>query len=132
MKPVRIVLRSALPFLIAVPVLWLTQDSVSPGWTIVLISAGINVILAVSLNVVNGFTGQFSIGHAGFAAVGAYTAAKITTAMYGLQNHGALAGRLGPGGLLPGARRRHDHRGGGRPHRRACRRSVSAATTSPS
>ena len=32
---------------------------------------GINVILAVSLNLVNGFTGQFSIGHAGFMAVGA-------------------------------------------------------------
>jgi len=41
----------------------------------------VNVILAVSLNVVNGFTGQFSIGHAGFMAVGAYTAAKITTAL---------------------------------------------------
>ena len=33
------------------------------------------MILAVSLNVVNGFTGQFSLGHAGFMAVGAYTAA---------------------------------------------------------
>jgi len=43
-------------------------------------SAGINVILAVSLNVVNGFTGQFSLGHAGFMAVGAYTATKITIA----------------------------------------------------
>jgi branched-chain amino acid transport system permease protein len=33
---------------------------------------GINVILAVSLNLINGFTGQFSIGHAGFMAIGAY------------------------------------------------------------
>jgi branched-chain amino acid transport system permease protein len=32
--------------------------------------AGINIILAVSLNLVNGFTGQFSIGHAGFMSVG--------------------------------------------------------------
>jgi branched-chain amino acid transport system permease protein len=84
-RPVRIVLRSALPFLFALPVLWAIQGVISPGWAIILISAGINVILAVSLNVVNGFTGQFSIGHAGFAAVGAYTAAKITTAMHGLQ-----------------------------------------------
>lgn len=37
------------------------------------------VILAVSLNLINGFTGQFSIGHMGFAAVGAYTSATITT-----------------------------------------------------
>ncbi len=38
----------------------------------------INIILAVSLNLINGFTGQFSIGHAGFMAVGAYTSAIIT------------------------------------------------------
>jgi branched-chain amino acid transport system permease protein len=36
--------------------------------------AGINIILAVSLNLINGFTGQFSIGHAGFMAIGAYGA----------------------------------------------------------
>jgi branched-chain amino acid transport system permease protein len=42
----------------------------------ILISIGINVILAVSLNLVNGYTGQFSLGHAGFMAVGAYTAAS--------------------------------------------------------
>ncbi|MDZ4663005.1 MAG: branched-chain amino acid ABC transporter permease [Pseudomonadota bacterium] len=40
--------------------------------------AGINIILAVSLNLVNGFTGQFSMGHAGFMAVGAYTSAFLT------------------------------------------------------
>lgn len=40
---------------------------------------GINIILAVSLNLINGITGQFSIGHAGFMSVGAYTAAVITT-----------------------------------------------------
>ena len=38
----------------------------------------INIILAVSLNLINGYTGQFSIGHAGFMAVGAYTSAVIT------------------------------------------------------
>jgi branched-chain amino acid transport system permease protein len=42
----------------------------------VLITIGINVILAVSLNLVNGYTGQFSLGHAGFMAVGAYAAAS--------------------------------------------------------
>jgi len=92
LRPVLIVLRSALPFLIAFPILFVTQRYTSPGWSIILISAGINVILAVSLNVVNGFTGQFSLGHAGFAAVGAYTAAKITTAMHGLQIVGFSAG----------------------------------------
>ena len=37
----------------------------------------INVILALSLNLINGFTGLFSLGHAGFMAVGAYTCALL-------------------------------------------------------
>src|SRR5215211_5985601 len=44
----------------------------------VLVLVGINVILAVSLNLINGFTGQFSIGHAGFMAIGAYSSAYFT------------------------------------------------------
>ena len=39
----------------------------------ILVLAGINIILAVSLNLVNGHTGQFSLGHAGFMAAGDYT-----------------------------------------------------------
>jgi len=42
------------------------------------IDVGINIILAVSLNLINGHTGQFSLGHAGFMAVGGYTAAKFS------------------------------------------------------
>jgi branched-chain amino acid transport system permease protein len=44
----------------------------------ILILIGINIVLAVSLNLVNGFTGQFSIGHAGFMAVGAYASAMFS------------------------------------------------------
>jgi branched-chain amino acid transport system permease protein len=40
--------------------------------------AGINVILCVSLNLVNGYMGEFSIGHAGFMAVGAYASSLLT------------------------------------------------------
>lgn len=47
----------------------------------VLIDIAINIILAVSLNLINGHTGQFSLGHAGFMAVGGYTAAKITLSL---------------------------------------------------
>ncbi len=43
----------------------------------VAIDIGINIILAVSLNLINGHTGQFSLGHAGFMAVGGYSAAKF-------------------------------------------------------
>lgn len=38
----------------------------------------INIILATSLNLVNGFCGQFSLGHAGFMAVGAYVSALVS------------------------------------------------------
>ena len=39
---------------------------------------GIYIILALSLNLINGFTGLFSLGHAGFMAIGAYTSALLT------------------------------------------------------
>jgi branched-chain amino acid transport system permease protein len=83
------VLRSFLPFLIGLPALfafqWALQAAGSQAYTLILTTVGVNVILAVSLNVVNGATGQFSLGHAGFMAVGAYTAAKITLGLAGLK-----------------------------------------------
>jgi branched-chain amino acid transport system permease protein len=50
----------------------LLHGNLQPYWQDIVLQCGIAVILAVSLNIVNGFTGQFSIGHAGFMAVGAY------------------------------------------------------------
>ncbi len=52
--------------------------SISPYFLQVISLAGINITLAVSLNLINGFTGQFSIGHAGFMAIGAYSSAYFT------------------------------------------------------
>lgn len=43
-----------------------------------LVIIGINIILAVSLNLITGFTGQFSLGHAAFMSMGAYTSAILT------------------------------------------------------
>lgn len=43
-----------------------------------LVMIGINIILATGLNLIIGFSGQFSLGHAGFMAIGAYTTAIIT------------------------------------------------------
>lgn len=48
----------------------------------ILLSACINVILVVSLNVTTGFLGQLTLGHAGFMAVGAYTSAYLTKAVF--------------------------------------------------
>jgi len=56
----------------------LLSSRINPYHLDICISVGINIILAVSLNLINGFTGQFSLGHAGFMAVGAYASASVT------------------------------------------------------
>jgi len=48
----------------------------------ILVVIGINIILTIGLNLINGFTGQFSLGHAGFMAIGAYVSAFLTTKMH--------------------------------------------------
>ena len=48
-------------------------------WQLNLLLIGINIILATSLNLINGYAGQFSLGHAGFMAVGAYVSVVLTT-----------------------------------------------------
>ena len=61
----------------------LGADRINPYVLFILYDIGINIILAVSLNLINGYTGQFSLGHAGFMAVGGYTAAVITNQFTG-------------------------------------------------
>ncbi|MDB6126059.1 MAG: inner-rane translocator [Pedosphaera sp.] len=73
--------RSQLVLLTAIAlsvVVSLFSNQIDPYYLLVIINVGINVTLAVSLNLVNGYTGQFSLGHAGFMAVGAYTASAIS------------------------------------------------------
>jgi branched-chain amino acid transport system permease protein len=53
----------------------------NPYFLDIAVTCGINITLAVSLNLINGYTGQFSLGHAGFMAIGAYTAAMLTTTL---------------------------------------------------
>lgn len=76
------ILKSAAPILVgialAVGIQFLLPSTVGPYYSRLVIDAGIAMILAVSLNIVNGMTGQFSIGHAGFMTIGAYTAGSIT------------------------------------------------------
>ncbi|HVF57075.1 MAG TPA: branched-chain amino acid ABC transporter permease [Pyrinomonadaceae bacterium] len=69
-------------------------NMISPYIVRIMMLSGIAITLAVSLNLINGFTGQFSIGHAGFMAVGAYSSAYFSV------NYGAgLTAGLG-GGIL--------------------------------
>jgi len=66
----------------------------------ILVLCGLNMILALSLNLVNGITGQFSIGHAGFMAVGAYTSAAFTVyaapRLFGIEPGASGLGVAGP------------------------------------
>jgi branched-chain amino acid transport system permease protein len=74
--------RRALGAVIAIAIVcavdWLCSRFLNAYIYRVLVLCSINVILALSLNLVNGITGQFSIGHAGFMAVGAYASAAYT------------------------------------------------------
>ncbi|OLC79699.1 MAG: hypothetical protein AUH83_00020 [Deltaproteobacteria bacterium 13_1_40CM_4_68_19] len=77
-------MRSWLPFFIAIPFLALIEQGIAlnPAFRLEYAFQNINhigiaIILAVSLNLVNGLTGQFSIGHAGFMAVGGYVSAVM-------------------------------------------------------
>ena len=56
----------------------ITERVLSSFWQLNLLIIGINIILAASLNLINGYTGQFSLGHAGFMAVGAYVGVVLT------------------------------------------------------
>lgn len=57
---------------------WFSR-SYNPYFLDIALTCGINITLAVSLNLINGYTGQFSLGHAGFMALGAYSASLMTT-----------------------------------------------------
>jgi len=73
-------------FYVIVQILILT--GVLNGYFVVIINRSlIFVILAATLNLINGITGQFSLGHMGFAAVGAYVSGTLTTLVFKLSPH---------------------------------------------
>jgi branched-chain amino acid transport system permease protein len=99
-------LRSLWPVVVGLLIAWFLQQVVAPGLghfkAKILLDIGIAIVAAGSLNIVNGFGGQFSIGHAGFMMVGGYTAAWLTyygsIALWGTPDlHG---GFLGGGDVL--------------------------------
>jgi hypothetical protein len=66
-----------LAILLLLPLVSLVQSKAAAEYNIprLVTLIGYNVILAVSLQLINGVSGQFSLGHVGFMAVGAYLAA---------------------------------------------------------
>ncbi|MCC7158995.1 MAG: branched-chain amino acid ABC transporter permease [Ignavibacteria bacterium] len=68
-------------FLISVALIFvvnLFSSSINSYYYQIIIYCGINIVLATSLNLINGYTGQFSLGHAGFMAIGAYVSAALS------------------------------------------------------
>jgi branched-chain amino acid transport system permease protein len=57
---------------------FLAQSALNDYYQRVLAVMAINIILTVSLNLTNGFSGDFSLGHAAFVSIGAYTSALLT------------------------------------------------------
>ncbi|WP_218252505.1 branched-chain amino acid ABC transporter permease [Candidatus Magnetobacterium casense] len=61
----------------------ITRYNLLDGYVLlILMYVGINIILAVSLNLINGYMGEFSVGHAGFMAIGAYVSAILTVRVF--------------------------------------------------
>lgn len=69
-----------------------TAELINNFYMMALIQVCIYIILAVSQNLITGFTGQLAIGHAGFMAIGAYMSALITVKMDGSLLTGLIFG----------------------------------------
>ncbi len=106
-NPIVTMARSLWPLVFGLVIAFALQSLVAPMigpfYAKMLLDIGIAIVLASSLNIVNGFAGQFSIGHAGFMMVGGYAAALITyygsikfgwvaPDAYGVDVHGGFMG----------------------------------------
>ena len=76
--PVRYLMNAVLVELLFVALSYLTRNILSTYQNKVLMTVGINIILAVSLNVATGYLGQLPLGHAGFMACGLPTPAPCS------------------------------------------------------
>ena len=77
----------------------ISEKLIGSFWQLNILLIGINIIMSASLNLINGYTGQFSLGHAGFMAVGAYVSVVLTT-NFGLPFFLALAAGAAAAGFL--------------------------------
>lgn len=111
-----LVLLAVFPLTIVLP----QTGIINPYIDLVLKYVGINIILTISLNLVNGYMGEFSVGHAGFMAIGAYVASIMTVWVFprnlgpyifplALIAGGIAAGIAGLGIAFPSFRTRGDY-----------------------
>jgi branched-chain amino acid transport system permease protein len=111
-----LVLAAIFPFTLILP----GSGLINPYLNLVLKYIGINIMLTISLNLVNGYMGEFNVGHAGFMAIGAYAASLLTVWVVpraagpfffplALIAGGIAAGITGLGIAIPSFRTRGDY-----------------------
>src|SRR5512137_3160972 len=76
MSKYSLTLLTVLSFVLVVGLSW--AGVLSSYTQLVLMFMGVNIIMSSSLNLINGYMGEFSCGHAGFMALGAYTSSLLT------------------------------------------------------
>jgi branched-chain amino acid transport system permease protein len=69
-------LMAAIPYIVLT--LLMSLGILNSFWSGIIMLCGINIVLAVSLNLATGYLGQLTLGHAGFMAVGAYVSAILS------------------------------------------------------
>ena len=95
-------------------------ELLDPYVQLIVMYIGINIILTLSLNLINGYMGEFSVGHAGFMAIGAYTASYLTVKVFPVEltawlfpvaivAGGAVAGVVGLVVAFPSFKTRGDY-----------------------
>jgi branched-chain amino acid transport system permease protein len=89
------------------PINWLMNKYMDPYFYFILRLIGLNIILVTSLNLINGITGQFSLGHAAFMGIGAYATGSILHYWFfqhgGMPNIALFLGVLVLGGIIAAA-----------------------------
>ena len=75
-------------------------DRFNPYWAQVICKVGIYILLALGLQLINGISGQFSLGHAGFMAIGAYASATAIEKFSTTSSNVPSPHYSNPGGVL--------------------------------
>lgn len=81
MKRFTLKIQMSLGILISIGLIWI-QPMIDPYFASIVSFVGINILLALSLMIITGMTGQFSLGHAASMAIGAYVSAAITIHLF--------------------------------------------------
>ncbi len=89
---------SLMGFVLALSLVIHHLELLDPYVQLIVMYVGINIILTLSLNLINGYMGEFSVGHAGFMAIGAYTASYLTVKVFPAH----LAAWLFPAAVMAG------------------------------